>query len=174
MEVKINRFVDLFLSFLIIISLVHIFDEVLPAKVSFYQIAENHKSLSFTEELKINKDLSFSLLVEDTSSLDEDLKVLLVEVDEGTYLRAKVGERAFVYFTPIYKKIRFCIDESHPVLKGKNPLNFRFPLDIIHFIMPILILIMSLIGYKIPHFEFKFPLFLFASVFAIVLQWFLR
>jgi hypothetical protein len=85
METKITRFVDLFLIFLILNSAVYLFDEVLPPVVKIYTITNNHKQVSFTEELKINKDLAYALLVEDSLNVTESDRVLLVEVDEATY-----------------------------------------------------------------------------------------
>ncbi len=174
METKIIRFVNLFFIFLILNAFIYIFDEVLPPLVRIYTITNNHKQLSFSEEFKINKDLGYTLLVEDSTNKNSGEQVLLVEVDEASYFRAAKGDKAFVYVTPIFKHIRFCLDEKHPILKTANPFIYRYPLEIKNIVMPILILILSILGYKSKIFELKFTLFLFNGIFSIVLKWMLR
>jgi len=174
METKITRFVNLFLIFLILNSVVYLFDEILPPVVKIYTITNNHKQVSFTEELKINKDLAYALLVEDSLNVDKDDRVLLVEVDEPTYYRAEKGDLAYLYFTPLYGHVRFCLDEKHPVLLNQNPYNFQYPLEIKHILMPLFIIVLAILGYKINLFEAKFAIFLFTSIFAVVLKWLFR
>ncbi len=174
METKIIRFVNLFYILLLINVLVYIFDEVLPPLVRVYTITNNHKQLSLSEEFKINKDLQYTLLVEDSTIENSEEKVLLVEVDEATYYRVRKGEHAFVYVTPIYKHIRFCLDAKHPVLNNINPFTYRFPLEIKHVLMPLFILVLCILGYKTKIFEVKFTVFLFTAIFSIVLKWMLR
>lgn len=175
METKITRFVDLFLVLLLTSAAIYVFDEVLPPRVGLYIITNNHKQIGFTEELKINRDLDYTLLVEDTfQNQNNEHKALLVEVDEATYFRAEKGDIAYVYTTPINKHIRFCLDEKHPVLRSNNPFHYQYPLDISNLFMPILIIIMSLLAYKTKIFEVKFATFMFTIIFAIVLKWFLR
>lgn len=174
METKITRFVDLFLIFLILNSAIYLFDEVLPPVVKIYTITNNHKQVSFTEELKINKDLAFALLVEDSLNDTESDRVLLVEVDEATYYRAKKGNIAFLYFTPIYHHVRFCLDEFHPILKNQNPYNYRYTIELKNILMPLIIIGLAILGYKLNIFEAKFAIFLFTSIFAIVLKWLFR
>lgn len=174
METKITRFVDLFLIFLILNSAVYLFDEVLPPLVRIYTITNNHKQISFKEELKINKDLAFALLVEDSTNENIDDRVLLVEVDEPTYYRAEKGNKAYLYVTPIYKHVRFCLDEFHPILKNQNPFSYQYPLELKNILMPLFIIALAISGYKMRLFEAKFAIFLFTSIFAIVLRWLLR
>jgi len=174
MESKITRFVDLFLIFLILNSVIYLFDEVLPPVVKIYTITNNHKQISFKEELKINKDLVFALLVEDSTNENSEDRVLLVEVDEPTYFRAKKGNKAFLYVTPIFKHVRFCLDEFHPILKNQNPFSYRYPLELKNILMPLFIIVLAIFGYKLRLFEAKFAIFLFTSIFAVVLRWLLR
>jgi hypothetical protein len=174
MEAKITRFVNLFYVFLVLNSTSYILDEVLPPQMGVYTVTNNHKQVSFTEELKMNKDLEFTLLVEDSLQEDADRRILLVEVDEATFYRTKIGARVYVYVTPLFHHIRFCIDEHHPILKSSNPYNFRYPTELKNFAMPLFIILMAMLGYKLPGFEAKFALFLFSSVLTIVLRWFMR
>lgn len=174
MEEKINRFANLFFTILVVNALVYICDEALPAHVRLYRVTQNYKTLSFSEELKINKDLDFTLLLEDTLADDKELSVLLVEVDEATCKMAKPGDYCWVYLTPIFKHVRFCLHENSKVLRSESALNYRYPWSITHFMMPLLIMSMSIVGYKNQNFEVKFPMFLFATVFAVVQKWFLR
>lgn len=122
----------------------------------------------------MNKDLEFTLLVEDSFQEDADRRILLVEVDEATFYRTKIGARVYVYVTPLFHHIRFCIDEHHPILKSSNPYNFRYPTELKNFAMPLFIILMAMLGYKLPGFEAKFALFLFSSVLTIVLRWLMR
>lgn len=174
MEAKITRFVNLFYVFLVLNSTSYILDEVLPPQMGVYTVTNNHKQVSFTEELKMNKDLEFTLLVEDSFQEDADRRILLVEVDEATFYRTKIGARVYVYVTPLFHHIRFCIDEHHPILKSSNPYNFRYPTELKNFAMPLFIILMAMLGYKLPGFEAKFALFLFSSVLTIVLRWLMR
>lgn len=174
MEAKITRFVNLFYVFLVLNSTSYILDEVLPPQMGVYTVTNNHKQVSFTEELKMNKDLEFTLLVEDSLQEDADRRILLVEVDEATFYRTKIGARVYVYVTPLFHHIRFCIDEHHPILKSSNPYNFRYPTELKNFAMPLFIILMAMLGYKLPGFEAKFALFLFSSVLTIVLRWLMR
>lgn len=174
METKITRFVNLFLIFLILNSAVYLFDEILPPVVKVYTITNNHKQVSFTEELKVNKDLAYALLVEDSLNSDKDDRVLLVEVDEPTYYRAKKGDKAYLYFTPLHGLVRFCLDEKHPVLTTQNPYNFQYPLEVENLLMPLVIIGLAILGYKINLFEAKFAIFMFTSIFAVVLRWLFR
>lgn len=66
MEAKITRFVNLFYVLLVLNATFYILDEVLPPQMGVYTVINNHKQVSFTEELKMNKDLEFTLLVEDS------------------------------------------------------------------------------------------------------------
>lgn len=174
MEAKITRFVNLFYVFLVLNSTSYIMDEVLPPQMGVYTVTNNHKQVSFIEELKMNKDLEFTLLVEDSFQEDADRRILLVEVDEATFYRTKIGARVYVYVTPLFHHIRFCIDEHHPILKSSNPYNFRYPTELKNFAMPLFIILMAMLGYKLPGFEAKFALFLFSSVLTIVLRWLMR
>lgn len=174
MEAKITRFVNLFYVFLVLNSTSYIMDEVLPPQMGVYTVTNNHKQVSFIEELKMNKDLEFTLLVEDSLQEDADRRILLVEVDEATFYRTKIGARVYVYVTPLFHHIRFCIDEHHPILKSSNPYNFRYPTELKNFAMPLFIILMAMLGYKLPGFEAKFALFLFSSVLTIVLRWLMR
>lgn len=174
MEAKITRFVNLFYVLLVFNATIYVLDEVIPPQMGIYTVTNNHKQISFTEELKMNKDLEFTLLVEDSLKEDTDRRVLLVEVDEATFYRTKIGSRVYVYVTPLFHHIRFCIDDRHPILKNTNPFNFRYPTEIQHFVMPFFIILLSILGYKLPGFEPKFALFLFTSVLTIVLRWLMR
>ena len=174
MEAKITRFVNLFYVLLVLNATFYILDEVLPPQMGVYTVINNHKQVSFTEELKMNKDLEFTLLVEDSLKEDSDRRVLLVEVDEATFFRTKVGSQVYVYETPLFHHIRFCIDDHNPVLKSTNPYNFRYPTEIQHFLMPLFIILLAILGYKLPGFEAKFALFLFTSILTIVLRWLMR
>jgi hypothetical protein len=104
----------------------------------------------------------------------ESDRVLLVEVDEATYYRAEKGNKAFLYITPIFNHVRFCLDEFHPVLKNQNPFNYRYPIELKNILMPLIIIGLAILGYKLNIFEAKFAIFLFTSIFAIVLKWLFR
>jgi hypothetical protein len=174
MEIKLTRFVGLFLVLLSFNATLNIADEVLSPIVRLYSITNSEQSVSIDQEFKVNKHIDFALMLTDTFSGNKENQVLLVEVDEGTYYRAKEGDKAFVYITPIFNKIRFCLDENHPVLANANPFVYKYPREISHFGLPIFVLILAIWTYKMETFEFKFAFFVFTSIFSIIQQWFFR
>ena len=72
------------------------------------------------------------------------------------------------------KNIRFCLDENHPVLTKINPYVYKYPRELRHFGLPIIVLILAIWTYKLKTFEFKFAFFVFTSIFSIIQQWFFR
>lgn len=174
MEIKLTRFVGLFLVLLSFNATLNIADEVLSPIVRLYSITNSEQSVSLDQEFKVNKHLDFALLLIDTFGENTEDNVLLVEVDESTYYRAKEGDKAFVYTTPIFKNIRFCLDENHPVLTNINPYVYKYPRELRHFGLPIFVLILAIWTYKLKTFEFKFAFFVFTSIFSIIQQWFFR
>ena len=174
MEIKLTRFVGLFLVLLSFNATLNIADEVLSPIVRLYTITNSEQSVSIDQEFKVNKHIDFALMLMDTLSGKKENQVLLVEVDEGTYYRAKEGDKAFVYITPIFNKIRFCLDENHPVLAKINPYVYKYPRELSHFGLPIFVLLLAIWTYKLQTFEFKFAFFVFTSIFSIIQQWFFR
>lgn len=174
MEAKLTRFVGLFLVLLCFNALLNMADEVLSPEVREYTITNSEQSVSLDQDFKVNKHLDYALTMLDSNSTEDENKLLLVEVDEATYYRAKEGDLAYVFFTPFFKKIRFCLDEKNPVLKQSNPWVYRYPREVENFIFPILILVLALWSYKLETFEYKFAFFMFSSIFSIIQQWFFR
>jgi len=99
MEVKLSRFTSLLSVLFCVIALIHVLDEVLPSVIKNMEVANTDVALDIQEEIKINKQLDFSLVLIDSQSG----QVIQVEVDEATYYRVAPGQSAYVYLTPIYK-----------------------------------------------------------------------
>ena len=73
------------------------------------EVANTDVALDIQEEIKINKQLDFSLVLIDSQSG----QVIQVEVDEATYYRVAPGQSAYVYLTPIYKNARFALESNY-------------------------------------------------------------
>ncbi|MCL9980110.1 MAG: hypothetical protein NBV77_01560 [Bacteroidia bacterium] len=167
MEVKLSRFASLLAVLFCFISLLHILDEVLPPLIKNMEVANTDLALDLQEEIKINKQLDFSLILTDPQTG----QVIQVEVDEATYYRVTPGQMAYVYLTPIYLNARFALESNNTTFQYISPFKFRPPFQIRHILLPILIFGLSILVYKTQKFEVKLALFLFTTIISIILQW---
>jgi hypothetical protein len=167
MEVKLSRFASLLAVLFCFISLLHILDEVLPPIIKNMEVAKTDLALDLEEEIKINKQLDFSLVLTDQLTGE----VIQVEVDEATYYRVVPGQMAYVYLTPIYLKARFALESNNIIFNSISPFKFRPPFQISHILLPILVFGLSILVYKSHKFEVKLALFLFTTIISIILQW---
>jgi len=167
MEVKLSRFTSLLSVLFCVIALIHVLDEVLPSVIKNMEVANTDVALDIQEEIKINKQLDFSLVLIDSQSG----QVIQVEVDEATYYRVAPGQSAYVYLTPIYKNARFALESNNPIFKTTNPYKINRPFQIKNIVLPLLILGLSILVYKTEKFEVKLTLFLFTTIISIILQW---
>ena len=63
MEIKLTRFVGLFLVLLSFNATLNIADEVLSPNVRLYFISNSEQSVSLDQQFKVNKHLDFALLL---------------------------------------------------------------------------------------------------------------
>ncbi len=173
MENKINRLATLFAILFLFVAAFHILVELLPANVHLYNVLNHQTVVNIGEEYDIRDNNRNSVFVQCLDSVDKQLKIIQVEVDEDVYFRLKEGDSLYLYFTPFKNEARALLDQHLPEFyQIKNPADFHYSLQIKYFILPGVVIILSLLVVFLNYFEIKLALFMFDVIVLMVLQWF--
>jgi len=173
MENKINRLATLFAILFLFVASFHILVELLPPKVHLYRVLNHQTAVNIGDEYDIRDNNRNSVFVQCLDSVQQTLKLIQVEVDEDVYFRLKEDDSVYLYFTPFKLEARALLDEHlqefHEI---KNPEDFNYSLQLKYFILPSVVIILSVLVVFLQYFEVKVALFMFDVIVLMVLQWF--
>ncbi len=173
MEFKITKLATYFALLFLIIAIFHFTVELLPPHCYQYKVLNNQTSVKITDEYDIQDFNKNSIFVECLDSVPKELKMVQVEVDEDVYFRLKEGDSVYLYFTPFKLDARAILDqhmpEYHTII---DPKKYQYSLQIENFILPVVVIFLSVIVCLLKKFEFKIALFMFDIIILMVLQWF--
>ncbi len=173
MEFKINKLATYFAILFLIVATFHFAVELLPADCYQYKVLNNQTSVQITDDYDIQDFNKNSIFVECLDSVPSELKLVQVEVEEDVYFRLKEGDTLYLYFTPFKHDARAILDQHMPEYDSiSNHSNYHYPLQIEYFILPAVVILLSIIVALLKKFELKIALFMFDTIILMVLQWF--
>ena len=173
MEQRLLKFAQFIALANLFLSVFVILDELLPpshiyAKMTTVKLEEvNSMSIDFDGYSRL-----IHLRETTNDSIPEELNnMFTMWVDPSLNFETSYSDKLIVYTSPIRKKLRFIKKASS--FDGVNFNGYIPPKEVRFFIIPLLILLMSLLGLKIKTFQIKIPIVFFSVVMSILLQWFL-
>ena len=173
MELKINRLATAFSILFFCVAAFHFIVEVAPPRVHLYQVLNHLEEDSIMQEYDIHDFNQNSIFVSCLDSVEKDMRIIQVEVPDDVYFRVKEGDSLYIYFTPIKKDARAILDQRDPEFHTiKNPKAMKYSTHFGYFILPSIVMLLSLLVMFLPYFEIKLALFLFDIIILTVLQWF--
>ncbi len=171
MEFKLTRFVNLISAIIAFVALLHILDEALHPNIKLGVIVDNRIEVPLRESFRINNNVDYTTLV-----ITEEKQGFpyIVEISEKQFFELNTGDTLVVFKSPIYQKVRTVITFKN--LSQTEKIKFEYldyPRSISTFLFPLLLLVFSILAWKIEEFYLKFAVFLFNVIFSIVVQWLL-
>lgn len=171
MELKLTRFVSLISALIAFVALLHILDEALHPKINLGVVVDNRIEVPLRESFRINNNVDYTTLVK--TEQDQDFP-FIVEITEKQFFELNTGDTLVVFKSPIYQKVRSVINYKTLSTKEKKRYEYLdYSRSIYTFIFPLLLLVFSILSWKIQEFYLKFAVFLFNIIFSIVVQWLL-
>ena len=168
-----NRLATLFAFLFLFVAIFHFSVELLSPRVHLYRVLNHQNPANLHSEYDIKDFTLNSLFVECLDSVEPALKYRQVEIDEDVYFRLKQGDSLYLYFTPYKLEARALLDQHQPEFrKLKNPIDYHYSLQVKYFVLPLVVILLSLLVIFLPYFEVKIALFIFDIIVLMVLQWF--
>lgn len=173
MEQRLLKFAQFIALANLLLSVFVILDELLPPSHIYAKIITVNPEESSSMSIDVNGYSKMIHLRETTndSSPEELNNTFTMWVDPTLYLETSYSDKLIVYTTPIRKKPRFI--ENSSSFDGINFNSYIPPKEVRFFIIPLLILFISLLGLTIKTFEIKIPIVFFSVVMSFLLQWLL-
>jgi hypothetical protein len=173
MELKINRLATTFAVLFFCVAAFHFFVEIANPRVHLYHVLNHIEEDSIMQEFDIHDFNQNSIFVSCLDSVEKDMRIVQVEVPDDVYFRIKEGDSLYIYFTPYKKDARAILDQRNPDFYTlKEPKKMQYSTHFGYFILPTVVMILSLLVIFLPYFEIKLALFLFDIIILTVLQWF--
>jgi len=175
MEQRLLKFAQFIALANLLLSVFVILDELLPPSHIYAKIIPVNPEEVRTLSIDVNGYSKMIHLCETTDdSIPKELNnTFTMWVDPTLYLETSYSDKLIVYTTPIRKKPRFIKNSSSFDGVNFNYDNYIPPKEVQFFIIPPLILFISLIGLRIKTFEIKIPIVFFSVVMSFLLQWIL-
>lgn len=171
MEIKLTRFVSLISALIAFVALLHILDEALHPIIKLGEIVDNRIEVPLKESFRINNNNDYTTLVKTEENQDFPF---IVEITEKQFFEFKTGDTLVVFKSPIYHKVRRVKSYNELTSKEKSRfMHLDYSRKIHTFIFPLLIIVFSILSWKIQEFHLKFAVFLFNIIFSVVVQWML-
>jgi hypothetical protein len=174
MEQRLLKFAQFIVLANLLLSVFVILDELLPPSHIYAKIMPVNSE--DTRPLLIDDD-GYSKMINlcettNNSNTEKLINTFSMWVESSLYLKMSYSDKLIVYTTPIRKKPRFI--KNFNSFDGVDFKSYIPPKEVRFFIIPLLILCISLVGLKIKTFEIKIPIVFFSVVMSFLLQWFLE
>ncbi len=174
MEQRILRFAQIIAIATAFLSILILLDEILPPSHIYGQIATREETISKPLTLSADGELYNVYISEINKDLSPktDVNIFCMWVEQLSIKNLVPAEPLIVYTTPLLNKPRYIINESMINSMNYTIQSFTPNKDSRFFIIPFILLIISLASIKTKMFELKIGLVFFSIILSMAMQWF--